>query len=238
MTLHRDMVAGWSRNCMGEVYELSLVAARVPGHTRTTTGTGIAARALASANCKEGTDGMKLWQHVLTALMLAATLAVIPAAAAADDPLSVVETLDATVNAQNVDGALALFADDATVHQSPPQPGSTGAYQGKAAVRTFLASIVAQHIHFDLAAPRQVAGERVTWINNTSIDPWRTLGIAPLQGQGNATVQGGKIVSLAIALTPDSMAKLQAAMASAAPSGAPRTGGGGEAFFIRRLGDG
>ncbi len=139
---------------------------------------------------------MKLWKGILPALILATMIAVMPAAAA-EDPLSVVEALDATLNAQNVDGALALFADDATVRQSPPQPGSTGAYQGKAAVRTFLASVVAQHIHFDLTAPRQVAGERVTWINNTSIDPWRNLGIAPLQGQGDATVHGGKIVSLA-----------------------------------------
>jgi len=180
---------------------------------------------------------MKLWKGSLVALLLAMMIAVMPAAAA-NDPLSVVEALDATLNAQNVDGALALFADDATVRQSPPQPGSTGVYQGKAAVRTFLASDVAQDIHFDLAAPRQVAGERVTWINNTSIDPWRKLGIAPLQGQGDATVHGGKIVSLTITLTPDSLATLQRAMAAATPSGPPRAGGGGEASFIRRLGDG
>ncbi len=180
---------------------------------------------------------MKLWKGILPALILAMVIAVMPAAAA-EDPLSVVEALDATLNAQNVDGALALFADDATVRQSPPPPGSTGPYLGKAAVRTFLASIVAQHIHFDLAAPRQVAGERVTWINNTSIDPWRNLGIAPLQGQGDATVHGGKIVSLTITLTPDSMAKLQRALAATTPSAPPRTGEGGEASFLRRLGDG
>jgi hypothetical protein len=181
---------------------------------------------------------MKLWQRILTLLILATILTVMPAAAAADDPLSVIDALDATLNAGNSDGALALFADDATVRQSPPQPGATGAYQGKAEVRTFLASIVAQHIHFDLTAPRQVVGERVTWINNTSIDPWRTLGIASLQGQGGATVHDGKITSLSITLTPDSLAKLQRAAAAATPSGPPRTGGGGAAFFIRRLGDG
>ncbi len=180
---------------------------------------------------------MNLWQRILTVLMLATTLAVTPAAAAADDPLSAIDALDATLNAQNVDGALALFADDATVRQSPPQPGSTGVYQGKAAVRAFLVSDVAQNIHFDLASPRQVVGERVTWINNTAIDPWRNLGIAPLQGQGDATVHGGKIVSLTITLTPDSLAKLQRAVAASLPSGPPRAGGGGEVSFIRRLGD-
>jgi len=180
---------------------------------------------------------MKLWQCTLTVLMLATTLAVTPTAAA-DDPLSVIDALDATLNARNVDGALVLFADDATVRQNPPQPGATSAYQGKAAVRTFLASVVAQNIHFDLTAPRQVIGERVTWINNTAVDPWRKLGIAPLQGQGDATVQGGKIVSLTITLTPDSMAKLQRALAATTPSAPPRTGEGGEASFLRRLGDG
>jgi hypothetical protein len=181
---------------------------------------------------------MKLWHRILPMLLLVTMIAAMPAAAAADDPLSVIDALDATLNAQNVDGALALFADDATVRQSPPQPGATGTYQGKAAVRTFLASIVAQNIHFDLVAPRQVVGERVTWTNNTAVDPWRKLGIAPLQGQGDATVHDGKITSLSIILTPDSLAKLQRAAAAATPSGPPRTGGGGEAFFIRRLGDG
>ncbi len=181
---------------------------------------------------------MKLWKRILTALMLMTMMTVMPVAAAADDPLSVIDALDATLNAQNADGALALFADDATVRQAPPQPGSTGVYQGKAAVRIFLASDVAQHIHFDLTAPRQVVGERVTWINNTSIDPWRNLGIAPLQGQGDAIVHDGKIVSLTITLTPDSMAKLQRAIAAMTPNGPPRTGGGGAASFIHRLGDG
>lgn len=181
---------------------------------------------------------MKLWQRILPMLMLVTMITAMPAAAAADDPFSVINALDATLNAGNVDSALALFADDATVQQSPSQPGATDVYQGKAAVRTFLANVVAQNIHFDRAAPRQVVGERVTWINNTAIDPWRKLGIAPLQGQGDATVHGGKIVSLTITLTPDSLAKLQGAAAAAPPSGPPRTGGGGEASFIRRLGDG
>ena len=179
---------------------------------------------------------MKLWAHVLALLLLVTTLVVMPVTAA-DDPLSVINALDTTLNAQNIDGALALVADDAVV-RSPPQPGATGVYEGKAAVQTYLAGIVAQHIHFDLAAPRQVVGERVTWLNNTSIDPWRTLGIAPLQGQGDATVRGGKIASLTITLTPESMAKLQRAATPAIPSAAPRTGGGWGASIIRRLGDG
>jgi hypothetical protein len=41
---------------MAKVYELSLVAARMPMHTRSTTGTGNAARALAPGDTKEGMD--------------------------------------------------------------------------------------------------------------------------------------------------------------------------------------
>lgn len=41
---------------MGEVYELSLVATRIPMHTRSTTGADNAALALAPGNTKEGTD--------------------------------------------------------------------------------------------------------------------------------------------------------------------------------------
>jgi limonene-1,2-epoxide hydrolase len=158
---------------------------------------------------------------LLVALVMSTTVS------AATDPTSVVDTLDASLNAGDVDAALALFAADAQVHQTPPQPGTNGAYQGTDGVRTFLQSIVAQHIHFELAAPRQVDGERVTWTNNTSVDPWRKLGIAPLQGLGDATVHDGRIVSLTITLTPDSMQKLQAALGSA-PS-LPNTGAGGTA---------
>ena len=223
---------------MGEVYELSLVAPGVPEHTQGMRGCGIAALVLMSSDNQQGRTGpMKLWARVLAPLLLVTTLVAMPVAAA-DDPLSVINALDATLNVQNIDGALALFADDAVVRQSPPQPGVPGIYEGKAAVQTFLVSIVAQHIHFDLAAPRQVVGERVTWLNNTAIDPWRTLGIAPLQGQGDATVRADKIVSLTITLTPESMAKLQRAATPAIPSAAPRTGGGWGASIIRRLGDG
>ncbi len=143
------------------------------------------------------------------------------ASAPTSDPLAVVTTLDATLNAQNIEDALALFADDATVRQNPAQPGATGIYTGKAEVRVFLASIVAQNIHFDLTAPRQVVGEWVMWTNNTSVDPWRKLGIAPLQGQGDVTVHDGKIVSLTITLTPASMAILQRAMAASVPVASP-----------------
>jgi hypothetical protein len=173
-----------------------------------------------------GGRGRGRWMLALLAIG-AALIISMPAGAAGDDPLSVVDTLDASLNAGDVDAALALFSADAQVHQTPPQPGTNGAYQGTDGVRTFLQSIVAQHIQFELAAPRQVDGERVTWTNNTSIDPWRKLGIAPLQGQGDATVRDGQIVSLTIALTPDSMQKLQAALGSA-PS-LPNTGAGGTA---------
>jgi hypothetical protein len=70
-----------------------------------------------------------------------------------------------------------------------------------------------------------VDGEQVTWTNNTSIDQWRKLGVAPLQGEAIATVHDGKIVAFSVALTPESMQRLQQAMANAPAM--PNTGAGG-----------
>lgn len=149
-----------------------------------------------------------------TVLVLAMALLTPVPVGAAPTPLAVVEAYDATLNAGNVDAALALFADDATL-QTPPQPGATGMYRGRAEMRPVLQGFVANNIRYDVTGPRQVNGDRVTWTNTHAIDPWRRLGIAPLAGTGDATVRDGKITSLTVGLTLESAMKLQAATVTA-----------------------
>ncbi len=181
---------------------------------------------------------MKLWQGVSLALMLAAMLTVTPVAAA-DDPNTVIERLEAALMAKDLDGAVALFADDATARRNPPLPNTTGMYRGAAEIRTFWQALIALNPRFETVGQRQVAGEQVTWTNNTGLDLFRRAGIASFISRGEATVHGGKIVAITITIPPEELARLQAAMAAQpAPPTAPRTGGGSEAAYIRRLGDG
>lgn len=182
---------------------------------------------------------MKLWQGVSLALMLATMLTVTPVAAAGD-PSAVIDRLEAALMAKDVDSAVALFTDDATARRNPPLPNTTGMYRGKAEIRTFWQALIALNPRFETVGQRQVAGEQVTWTNDTGLDVFRRAGIASFISRGEATVRGGKIVAITITIPPEELARLQAAMAAqpAVPPTTPRTGGGNEATYIRRLGDG
>ncbi len=53
----------------------------------------------------------------------------------------------------------------------------------------------------------------MTWMAKAFNDPWRELGVAPLEATGETVVQGGKIKSFTATFTPESLAKLGAAIA-------------------------
>src|SRR5690349_18425331 len=63
------------------------------------------------------------------------------------DPLAVVQAFDAACNANDVERALELFADDAVVTQlPPPPPPEMGVYRGKQQIRAWL-EVLLQHFH-------------------------------------------------------------------------------------------
>jgi hypothetical protein len=138
------------------------------------------------------------------------------ALAQAADPLSVMKASLDAINAGNVDVAVATFADDA-VFTTP-----TGSFKGKDQIRRAIMADVANHVQIE-ATNFQVAGDKVTYSFKQSNDRLRGLGIDFINGNTEAIIQNGKIMSLAGTLTPESRATIQKAMA-AAPQVMPNTG--------------
>ena len=55
--------------------------------------------------------------------------------AVAQDPLSVVQALDAACNAHDLEAVMSLFTDDAVERHTPP-PDGVGVYRGKEQIRS------------------------------------------------------------------------------------------------------
>lgn len=168
-------------------------------------------------------------------LWLASATAV---AAQPTEPAQVIAAFQTALNAGNVEAAVALFAEDAVVTLQPPLNQT---YRGKAAIRGWFEHLVAVHFHGEVVSPPQTMGERVRYLARvTAHDEFRQLGVLPLEVPVEATFRAGKIQSYTVGLTPESAAKLTAALAAQPPAaaagpmrqlprqpvGLPRTGDG------------
>jgi ketosteroid isomerase-like protein len=132
-------------------------------------------------------------------LLIGLLLAPSAIAAQGTDPLAVVQAYEDAINAGNVEGAMALLADDAlisTLHSL--------SYQGKDQIESFLRIAVAGKIHFEVIGKRHVVGNTVTWIETI------TFGGRQYRARSEALVQAGQITSI---------------RSSAAAAGLPLTGG-------------
>jgi len=136
------------------------------------------------------------------------------------DPASVIKALADALNAGNVDAAVAFYTDDATQTQQPPPAGQSGVRTGKEQIRGFVKGLVADHFSGELSNLK-VAGDKITFTSTFSTDTYRKLGIAPLVTVEEAVFEGGKIKSQTVNVTPESLAKIQAAMAAAQANSAP-----------------
>jgi LPXTG-motif cell wall-anchored protein len=139
---------------------------------------------------------------VITALMLFTSVGV--ALAQEPDPLKVMEAYDLALNEGNVDGALALFADDAVLTTQQ------GQLVGKEQIWTWLERVVAQNSRVE-PVNRQVNGAKVTWQSNFFRKDIATLSNEPLAANAEAVVEVGKIKSFSSILTDEAQAKLAAA---------------------------
>jgi LPXTG-motif cell wall-anchored protein len=137
------------------------------------------------------------------------------------DPAAVVKAAEAATNSHDIDAAMAHFADDAVVKIGPDLPGISGVFTGAPEIRAWLQDLYKQNFTLEITI-LQVNGDIVTTRTKTYSDPTRQLGIAPLEGMEQYTVQNGKIKGFTFTFTDESFAKLQAALA---PQSMPRTGG-------------
>jgi len=127
----------------------------------------------------------------LLVLFALSTLAAPPLAAQTDSPVAVVDAFIAAENARNVDRALALFADDAVISESPDAPPVL-VHTGKEAIRAYLQRLVDGYVAVEVINPPTLVGEYVEWterIGESALVQTRQM---------QAKVLDGKIESLQV----------------------------------------
>ena len=109
------------------------------------------------------------------------------------------------VNAQDLEGALALFADDAVVTSVSPEP-----FSGKAEIQGWLEEMFADNFHLE-AEIVEVNDNVVMERDTMTMDSMKFLGIETLTGTSEVTVEDGKIKTINISFSDETLADLQAA---------------------------
>lgn len=156
---------------------------------------------------------------------------------------SVIGAFETSLNNHDSAAALALFADDAIVSDlsnigclpgPPPDCPGYSVLTTKTQIRGWLDQLIQFHVQIQDIGARQLSGSNVTWALQVSVDEYRRLGVAPLDANANAIVQGGKISSLTVILTRESTSKLSIAYAQnrASPYGVMAGGVGLGVVFV------
>jgi hypothetical protein len=109
------------------------------------------------------------------------------AAAQVLEPPNAVDTYERARADQNVEGALSLFADDATVHLDSP---TTKTYVGQDQIRYFLQTNILEGLP-ELTSERSLVGNRLTWSERA-----HDALAGPIDLTVEAVVDRGHIVSL------------------------------------------
>ncbi len=129
------------------------------------------------------------------------------------DPISVIKAITGQANRDDVPDMLSLFADGALIRFEPPLPPPVRpAYQGKEALRDYFQLLVNHGFHVD---PRdfRASGNEVTWRSTVSADLFRRLGVEKAESESRAVVVGGRVQSIVIHYSPESLQKMHATLA-------------------------
>jgi len=131
----------------------------------------------------------------------------------ADDPVSILRTGFGVVNAGVYDPS-ATFADDAVITVIPPPPGTNGVISGSEALAAWIQDTVNQHIYLELTMAVPTGPNTAVALVKVSLDPWRDMGIESTDNVYQVVTENGKIKYMSISMTPESGARLGAALAS------------------------
>lgn len=128
--------------------------------------------------------------------------------------------MDAALNNHDSDAALALFSDSAVVSDlsdiaclpgPPPFCGGYNVFTSRVQIRGWLLQLIKDDIAVREIGSFTVAADNITWTLEVTVNEYRRLNVAPLAAAAEAVVHGGKIDSLTMALTQESIAKLNQA---------------------------
>lgn len=147
-----------------------------------------------------------VWKNLfLVAILLFASLSVsIVSTFAQSAPEDVAKALIAAEDSNNVDAAVANFASDAVVTLAD---GSK--YDTADGVRGWQQALADGHFRLE-PVNMQVDGNIVSWTGNISLDAFRNLGIATLDGNWKLDIENGKIKTFDFTFTPDALTALTA----------------------------
>ena len=136
---------------------------------------------------------------------------------------SVSETVQKMIermNAGDVEGSLAYFADDAMVYIVGLPPTGIEVYNGKEQIRTLWQDSVANHFQWETEIA-SVEGNIVFVHAKTWHDFTRQLEVAPLEYIDVYEVQNGKITTYGTTITADALARFKPAFAKVVPPEEP-----------------
>jgi ketosteroid isomerase-like protein len=132
------------------------------------------------------------------------------------DPAKVLNTLADSLNAGDIDTAITLYAPDAVFHVVTPPAGLPDTYTGLKEIRGWLEVLVGMNFKIEGVEILKVEGDKLNVRVKSSSDFARGFNIAFLEHMEEHIIQGGKIKSHTSAFTPETMEKLQSAMANQA----------------------
>lgn len=137
------------------------------------------------------------------------------------EPVATVEAFNAASNAGDLDRTLGYFAGDAVLTTlPPPPPPQPSVFAGKEQIRAwFVPQMQGLHV-----TPRnlQARGTTVTWEATIASDMFQQLGIDSFEVLAEAVVEGGKLMSLTVTQTPESVAKFARAAQQGSTPAVPR----------------
>jgi hypothetical protein len=123
--------------------------------------------------------------------------------------IAVIDSLAAMWNTHDLAAALSFFTDDAVLTIEPSLPAKPSTYRGRDQIRGLVQCSLGGFVV--RTRSQHVVEGRVCWAATISADILRQQSIEAIECRCVALVQDGKITKLTTTLTPESVAKLEAA---------------------------
>jgi hypothetical protein len=129
-----------------------------------------------------------------------------------ETPSQVIQEMAALMNAGDVEGSMAYFADDAIVYIIGLPPTGMEVYAGKEQIRSLWKDNVDNHFQWDMNI-KSTDGDIVYVNAKTWHDFTRQLKVAPLEYFDIYEVKEGRITTYATTITSDALARFKPAFA-------------------------
>ncbi len=130
------------------------------------------------------------------------------------DSATIVKDLVTAVKEHDLQELMGFFDDGALLRIEPSLPGSViENYRGKERIQNWWQQFFGDHGTID-ASNLRTSGNQVSFDATVSSDRFAAIGVDPVQANAQATVNGNMVESLTITYTPESVKRIQQAVAA------------------------